>query len=795
MGENEVDPLAAFLADIDAKCEGLPSIIGVNNKAKTTVALDEIRTMNWQARQATQVDSDEDGNGFLEALKKLNPEQIDAENVLKEREEMRKKKDEEKLEKMQELSAAKQEMQLDFDEADFKERSYKLSNQEPKVKDLNPVDHSTRNYLPFRKDFYVEAKAIKALTPEEIKERRRSLDKIKVRGEHIPAPIEKWEQCGLTEAVLTELKNHQYEVPFPIQAQAIPIIMSGRDMIGCARTGSGKTLAYVLPMIRHILDQPPLGDFDGPIGFVLIPTRELATQIHKEFKKFGAKVGVKSLAAYGGVGISEQIAECRRGIHVIIGTPGRLIDLMVANKGKVVNTYRATFCVLDEADRMFDLGFGPQVAKIVQNIRPDRQMVMFSATFPKQIEAAAKKFLIDPAEVLIGGKCNASTNVTQFVECFEFAEHKFHRLLQLLGEWYDKGLTLIFTETQEEVDNLWKALYDAGYTHQCIMLHGGMDQIDRDLALHDFSPAGKRVLIATSVASRGIDVTHLELVINYTIPSHAEDYVHRIGRTGRAGKRGTAFSFYTIGQDEKHATWLVRALEASNNNVPEELQVIANEFWTKAKNGLVPYVRPNGGFGGRGYRFDKEESRKKRDEIKAQMRARGLLDNDSDEQNDDASADEQHVEVDVDKERPTSMMREGGTVAIHSMAKVNKAQEYAKSLSLKLAKAQEMAEQNMFTAEIEINDYPVQARWKVTNREQCQAILDQEGIEATVMVKGVYCKKGKPAPGERKLYLQIDGKSNADVLGAKKVLLATLESETQRLLAAGSAIGVGRMLK
>eukprot|EP01064_Diplonema_japonicum_P030913 TRINITY_DN5380_c2_g2_i1.p1 TRINITY_DN5380_c2_g2~~TRINITY_DN5380_c2_g2_i1.p1 ORF type:complete len:941 (+),score=208.28 TRINITY_DN5380_c2_g2_i1:77-2899(+) len=798
MAEDHVDPFSAFLADNNSKCDSLPSIIGVNDKAKTTVALDEIRTLNWRERRKTKDATDEPANqesdnNFLDALKNIKPVTIDEAELEVKRKEEKERADQAKLEKLQQQSEKeKQEMQLDFDDADFKERSYKLTNTEGKVKDLNPINHDTRDYIPFRKDFYVEAKAVKTLTPEQVKERRRALDKIKVRGECIPAPIEKWEQCGLTESVLSDLKSHNYEVPFPIQAQAIPLIMSGRDMIGCARTGSGKTLAYVLPMIRHILDQPPLGDFDGPIGFVLIPTRELATQIQKEFVKFGKKVGVKSLAAYGGVGISEQIAECRRGVHVIVGTPGRLIDLMVANKGKVVNTSRASFCVLDEADRMFDLGFGPQVAKIVQNIQPDRQMVMFSATFPKQIEAAAKRFLVNPAEVVIGGRCNPSTNVTQFVECFEDANHKFLRLLQIVGEWYDKGLILVFTKSQEEVDILWKSMYDAGYSNQCIMLHGGMDQIDRDLALHDFDMSGKRVLIATSVASRGIDVPDLELVINYTIPSHFEDYIHRIGRTGRAGKRGTAFSFYTIGEDEQHATWLVRALESSNNDIPEELQHIANDFWTKKKNGLVPYFRPNGGFGGRGYKFDKEESRRKKEDIKAQMRARGLVDDNDSEENDNPSDDE-HVEVNIDKERPTSYTKAGGTVAIHSMAKVNKAQEYAKTLSLQLAKAQEMAEQNKFTSEIEINDYPVQARWKVTNREQCQTILEEQGIEATVMAKGIYCKKGKAPPGERKLYLQIDGQTHADVQSAKKLLLNTLDSETQRLLAAGSAIGVGRI--
>ena len=480
---------------------------------------------------------------------------------------------------------------FDFDEDDFQDRSYGISKQEVRVKDLRQVNHSNIDYLPFRKDLYVAAKAVKALTPEEISTQRKNLDAMKVRGDRIPPPVTRWEQCGFSDGILNTLASLQFVQPSAIQAQTVPIVMSGRDMIGVARTGSGKTLAYLLPMFRHILDQLPIVPM-GPVAIILVPTRELATQVSKVAKQFTTQLKLRLVTAFGGSPIAEQIAECRRGVHVVIGTPGRIIDLMVANKGKVLDTYRMTFCVLDEADRLFDQGFGPQVAKILNNVRPDRQTLMFSATFPKQVEAGAKRFLNDDAiEVVVGGKCNASTNVTQHVECFEDGHHKYQRLLQLLGEWYNKGLILIFTERQDEVDALWEMLDKSGYGELSGMLHAGMDHLDRELTMHSFKMGEKHILLATSVAARGIDVNDLELVVNYRVPDHIEDYIHRIGRTGRAQKRGKAYTFYMIGEDEKHATWLVKALEGSQNEVPEELQLIANKFWEDRNNGLIKDFR------------------------------------------------------------------------------------------------------------------------------------------------------------------------------------------------------------
>ena len=225
-----------------------------------------------------------------------------------------------------------------------------------------------------------------------------------------------------------------YEKPTPIQAQAIPAIMSGRDLIGIAKTGSGKTIAFLLPMFRHVLDQPALSMNDGPIALVMTPTRELAMQTYNECRKFAKVLKLRVVCAYGGAPIKDQIADLKRGAEILICTPGRFIDLLMANSGRVTNLKRVTYLVLDEADRMFDMGFGPQVLKIVGNIRPDKQAVLFSATFPQNMESLARKILVRPLEIVVGLRSTVSSDIEQLVEVVD-EEGKFFKLLDVLGRW------------------------------------------------------------------------------------------------------------------------------------------------------------------------------------------------------------------------------------------------------------------------------------------------------------------------------------------------------------------------
>lgn len=475
-----------------------------------------------------------------------------------------------------------------------------------KKKDLPAINHAKVTYQPFRKSFYHEPSELSEMTEEEVADLRLDLDGIKIRGIDAPKPVQKWSQCGLGVPSLEVIHKLGYDKPTSIQTQAIPSIMSGRDVIGVAKTGSGKTIAFLLPMFRHIKDQRPIDTLDGPVGLVMSPTRELATQIHKECKPFLKALNLRAVCAYGGAPIKDQIAELKRGAEIIVCTPGRMIDLLAANSGRVTNLRRVTYVVLDEADRMFDMGFEPQVMKILANIRPDRQTVLFSATFPRQMEALARKTLVKPVEIVVGGRSVVAPEITQIVEVRP-EETKFIRLLELLGNLYQEeknedDRALIFVDRQESADGLLRDLMRKGYP--CMSIHGGKDQIDRDSTIDDFKAGVVPIMIATSVAARGLDVKQLKLVVNYDAPNHLEDYVHRAGRTGRAGNTGTAVTFVTPEQ-ERYSLDIAKALRQSGQEVPEALQTLVDAFIEKVKSGKEKVS--GSGFGGKGLeRLDQE---------------------------------------------------------------------------------------------------------------------------------------------------------------------------------------------
>lgn len=481
-----------------------------------------------------------------------------------------------------------------------------IANKAKKKKDIPAVDHKKVEYESFRKKFYTEPSDLAQMSDEEAASLRLELDGIKVRGVDVPKPVQKWSQCGLGVQTLDVIDKLGYEKTTSIQAQAIPAIMSGRDVIGVAKTGSGKTIAFLIPMFRHIKDQRPLDNMEGPVGLIMTPTRELATQIHKDCKPFLKALNLRAVCAYGGAPIKDQIADLKRGAEIIVCTPGRMIDLLAANAGRVTNLRRVTYVVLDEADRMFDMGFEPQVMKIMANIRPDRQTVLFSATFPRNMEALARKTLTKPIEIVVGGKSVVAPEITQIVEVRN-DDQKFVRLLELLGNLYssdenEDARALIFVDRQEAADALLRELMRKGYP--CMSIHGGKDQIDRDSTIEDFKAGIFPVLIATSVAARGLDVKQLKLVVNYDAPNHLEDYVHRAGRTGRAGNTGTAVTFLTEDQ-ERYSVDIAKALKQSGQKVPEPVQKLVDAFLEKVKAGKEKASAS--GFGGKGLeRLDQE---------------------------------------------------------------------------------------------------------------------------------------------------------------------------------------------
>ncbi|XP_061926169.1 probable ATP-dependent RNA helicase DDX46 isoform X2 [Entelurus aequoreus] len=717
---------------------------------------------------------------------------------------------------------------------------------------LEPVDHGKIEYEPYRKNFYVEVPELARMSAEDVIVYRSELEGITVKGKGCPKPIKTWVQCGVSMKILNSLKKQGYEKPTPIQAQAIPAIMCGRDLIGIAKTGSGKTIAFLLPMFRHIMDQRPLEESEGPISVIMTPTRELALQITKECKKFSKSLGLRVVCVYGGTGISEQIAELKRGAEIIVCTPGRMIDMLGANSGRVTNLRRSTYVVLDEADRMFDMGFEPQVMRIVDNVRPDRQTVMFSATFPRAMEALARRILAKPLEIQVGGRSVVCSDVEQHVLVIE-EDKKFLKLLEILGHYQEKGSVIIFVDKQEHADALLKDLMKASYP--CMSLHGGIDQYDRDSIINDFKNGACRLMVATSVAARGLDVKQLILVVNYNCPNHYEDYVHRAGRTGRAGNKGFAYTFITEDQ-VRYAGDIIKALELSGSPVPAELEQLWASFKDQQKaEGKV--IKSSSGFSGKGFKFDETEHALANERKKLQKAALGLQDSDDEDRALDieeqiesmfnskkrvkdltasgaaaaaagsmggsssssgsmsglgptSAGNIQKLEMakrlalkinaqknlgaeaqDVMQQATNAILR-GGSILTPSVSAKTIAEQLAEKINAKLnytpveklEEDRQAADQSetvkRYEEELEINDFPQTARWKVTSKEALQRI--GEYSEAAITIRGTYFPPGKePKEGERKIYLAIESANELAVQKAKTEITRLIKEELIRL--------------
>ncbi|KOM39392.1 hypothetical protein LR48_Vigan03g277400 [Vigna angularis] len=452
-------------------------------------------------------------------------------------------------------------------------------------------------------EVYAAAKAVDAgMSEQDVSEYRKSLA-IRVSGFDVPKPIKAFEDCGFPSQIMNAIKKQGYEKPTSIQCQALPVVLSGRDIIGIAKTGSGKTASFVLPMIVHIMDQPELQKEEGPIGVICAPTRELAHQIYLEAKKFAKAYGVRVSAVYGGMSKLEQFKELKAGCEIVVATPGRLIDML---KMKALTMTRATYLVLDEADRMFDLGFEPQVRSIVGQIRPDRQTLLFSATMPRKVEKLAREILTDPIRVTVGEVGMANEDITQVVCVIPSDTEKLSWLLEKLPEMIDQGDTLVFASKKATVDEIESQLAQIGF--KVAALHGDKDQASRMDILQKFKSGLYHVLIATDVAARGLDIKSIKSVVNFDIAKDMDMHVHRIGRTGRAGdKDGVAYTLITQ-KEARFAGELVNSLVAAGQNVSVELMDLAmkdGRFRSKRdarKGGGKKGRGRGGGGGGRGVR-------------------------------------------------------------------------------------------------------------------------------------------------------------------------------------------------
>ncbi|KAF9153019.1 ATP-dependent RNA helicase dbp2 [Linnemannia schmuckeri] len=418
----------------------------------------------------------------------------------------------------------------------------------------------------FEKNFYQENPAVTNRSQADV-DAFRAKHEMTLYGPNIPKPVETFDEAGFPPYVLKEVLEMGFKAPTAIQAQGWPMALSGRDVVGIAETGSGKTLAYCLPSIVHINAQPFLEPGDGPIVLILAPTRELAVQIQQECTKFGSSSRIKNTCVYGGVPRGPQIRDLSRGVEICIATPGRLIDMLESRK---TNLRRVTYLVLDEADRMLDMGFEPQIRKIVDQIRPDRQTLMWSATWPKEVQRLAQDYLHDYIQVNVGSlNLSASHNISQTVEVC--AEHeKRGKLIKHLERIMDERehKTLIFTGTKRTADDITKYLRQDGWP--ALAIHGDKAQNERDWVLNEFKTGKSPIMVATDVASRGIDVKDVKFVINYDFPNNVEDYVHRIGRTGRGGNTGSSFTFFTM-DNAKQAKELVGILQEAHQEIDPRL--------------------------------------------------------------------------------------------------------------------------------------------------------------------------------------------------------------------------------
>ena len=344
-----------------------------------------------------------------------------------------------------------------------------------------------------------------------------------------------FESLGLAPALLRALTENNYLVPTPIQAEAIPLALAGKDVLGGAQTGTGKTAAFGLPLLTRLAKEPPPTGPRKPRALILVPTRELAVQVAESLKSYGRHLRLNVTTIYGGAGMQPQIEQLRRGVDILVATPGRLIDHMERGTAKLD---AVEILVLDEADRMLDMGFLPAIKRVIGRLPATRQTMLFSATFEAQIKALALEFMRNPRQVQIAAQNTIAETIAHRAHPVD-ASRKRDLLTQILTTRYTEQV-LVFGKTKHGCNRLAEQLEASGL--KAVAIHGNKSQAQRTKALIQFKTGKARVLVATDVAARGLDIPNLPLVINYDLPMVAEDYIHRIGRTGRNGASGEALS-------------------------------------------------------------------------------------------------------------------------------------------------------------------------------------------------------------------------------------------------------------
>jgi len=472
---------------------------------------------------------------------------------------------------------------------------------------INMENTRWKNLVDIHKNFYQEQDAVKNRSAEEVAEFRKNNNCIQVKNFNeadptpIMNPVTTFEEA-FTEYpdILQTVRNQGFERPSPIQAQMWPYLLSGKDTIGIAQTGTGKTLGFLLPAFIHIEAQTePRGQRGGSNVLIFAPTRELAQQIASEVKKYEYR-GIRSVCVYGGGSIREQLNAIEDGVEIIIATPGRFNHFV--EKG-AINLSSITYLVLDEADRMLDQGFEYEIRKTLVDIRPDRVTVMTSATWPSDVRRLADKYMKDPATVFVGSLDLAAVHsVTQEIIKVR-QEDKDEELLKFIEDMQPDDKVIVFAGRKTKVTELSVAM---AFKHiPCQSIHGDRAQEDREQALEDLRSGEVPILLATDVASRGIDIQDVTHVFNYDMPKDMEEYVHRIGRTGRAGKTGKSITLFAR-EDWRKAPELVKLMAEAGSEVPDWLKAEAGRFLVWQEKHAAEKAAFGGGSdrrGGGGRRF------------------------------------------------------------------------------------------------------------------------------------------------------------------------------------------------
>ncbi|KAK7388706.1 hypothetical protein VNO78_23533 [Psophocarpus tetragonolobus] len=434
---------------------------------------------------------------------------------------------------------------------------------------------------------------------------------VEVSGSNVPAPVSGFDEADLDEGVKRNIERCKYVKPTPVQRHAIPIACAGRDLMACAQTGSGKTAAFCFPIISGILKGRSASSSmhrSAPIAYptalILTPTRELSCQIRDEANKFAHQTGVKVVVAYGGAPINHQLRVLERGVDILVATPGRLVDIIERER---VSLTKIKYLALDEADRMLDMGFEHQIRKIVDQMHMPppgiRQTLLFSATFPNDIQKLASDFLSNYIFLSVGRVGSSTELIVQKIELVQDADKRDHLVnhlqrQKLHGANPKHALTLVFVETKRGADSLEHWLSRNGFP--AIAIHGDKVQMERERALRSFKSGVTPILVATDVASRGLDIPHVAHVINFDLPRDIDDYVHRIGRTGRAGKSGLATAFFSD-KNSPIAKGLLGLLQEANQEIPSWLNQYAEYSPSGGGRRRGPHYSI-GSYGGRDYR-------------------------------------------------------------------------------------------------------------------------------------------------------------------------------------------------